>query len=60
MANNPSSTITRKIDFTTEAVVLSPSNSALPLTCSPSAQATMPIDQAHEWGLQHADLEMGE
>src|ERR671918_84455 len=43
MANRPSSTITRKIDFTTEAVVLRPSDSALPFTCSPSAQATMPI-----------------
>src|SRR5579863_2684758 len=29
-ANNPSSTITRKIDFTTEVVVCLPSDSALP------------------------------
>src|SRR5512147_230142 len=43
MANRPSSTITRKIDFTTEAVVCSPSDSALPLTSNPSAQATTPI-----------------
>ena len=33
-------TITRKIDFTTDVVVCSPSDSALPFTCSPSAQAT--------------------
>ena len=36
MANRPSSTITRKIDFTTEVVVCSPSDSALPLTRRPS------------------------
>jgi hypothetical protein len=30
MANRPSSTITRKIDFTTDAVVCRPSDSALP------------------------------
>ena len=58
MANRPSSTITRKIDFTTEAVVCRPSDSALPFTCRPSAHATMPIDQRHERRLDHADLEM--
>src|SRR5258707_10789887 len=42
-ANSPSSTITRKIDFTTEVVVCLPSDSPLPLTRSPSLQATMPI-----------------
>src|SRR5258707_14901923 len=31
-ANSPSSTITRKIDFTTEVVVCLPSDSALPFT----------------------------
>src|SRR4051794_6953703 len=46
MANRPSSTITRKIDLTTEVVVCSPSDSALPLTRSPSEQATTPIASA--------------
>jgi hypothetical protein len=45
-ANRPSSTITRKIDFTTEVVVCRPSDSALPLTRRPSLQATMPITSA--------------
>src|SRR6202171_2164740 len=46
IANSPSSTITRKIDFTTEVVVCLPSDSALPLTRKPSLQATMPITSA--------------
>src|SRR5215469_2392896 len=45
-ANSPSSTITRKIDFTTDVVVCRPSDSALPATRSPSLQATMPITSA--------------
>src|SRR6476646_6128740 len=45
-ANRPSSTITRKIDFTTEVVVCLPSDSALPLTRMPSLQATTPITSA--------------
>ena len=45
-ANSPSSTITRKIDFTTEVVVRLPSDSALPFTRKPSLQATMPITSA--------------
>src|SRR6266704_645673 len=45
-ANSPSSTITRKIDFTTEVVVCLPSDSALPFTRRPSLQATMPITSA--------------
>src|SRR6202158_5561671 len=45
-ANTPSSTITRKIDFTTEVVVCLPSDSALPFTRKPSLQATMPITSA--------------
>src|ERR1043166_1259987 len=45
-ANSPSSTITRKIDLTTEAVVCWPSDSALPLTLSPSVAATSPITSA--------------
>jgi len=45
-ANSPSSTITRKIDFTTEVVVCLPSDSALPLTRRPSLQATTPITSA--------------
>src|SRR5262245_17843322 len=43
IANRPSSTITRKIDWTTEAVVRRPRDSALPFTRSPSAQATTPM-----------------
>src|ERR1700676_3933407 len=46
IANSPSSTITRKIDFTTEVVVCLPSDSALPFTRKPSLQATMPITSA--------------
>src|SRR6266576_4561071 len=45
-ANSPSSTITRKIDFTTEVVVCFPSDSALPFTRKPSLQATMPMTSA--------------
>src|SRR5512141_2749706 len=45
-ANRPSSTITRKIDFTTDVVVCLPSDSALPFTRWPSLQATMPITSA--------------
>ena len=46
MANKPSSTMTRKIDSTTETVVCMPSNSALPFTAMPSTQATEPITSA--------------
>ena len=46
MAKMPSKTITRKIDLTTELVVFSPSDSALPCTCKPSTQATIPITSA--------------
>src|SRR4051812_27584699 len=45
-ANSPSSTITRKIDLTTEVVVCLPSDSALPFTLKPSLQATIPITSA--------------
>src|SRR5262249_47049442 len=45
-ANRPSSTMTKKIDFTTDVVVCNPSDSALPLTRRPSLQATMPITSA--------------
>ena len=46
MANSPSRTMTRKIDFTTEAVVCRPSDSALPFTLRPAVQATIPITTA--------------
>src|SRR5664279_190531 len=46
MAKTPSSTITRKIDLTTDAVVWMPSDSALPWTFSPSEDATMPMTSA--------------
>src|ERR1700712_150363 len=45
-ANSPSRTIIMKIDSTTEAVVRTPSDSVLPLTRRPSAQATVPITSA--------------
>ena len=57
-ANRPSSTITRKIDFTTDAVVCRPSDSALPLTLSPSVGRDEANHQRHERRLQDADLEM--
>ena len=56
MANNPSSTITRKIDLTTEEVVWSPSNSALPFTLRPSAHATAPIAKAMNGALMRPTL----
>src|SRR5580693_1832265 len=46
MAKKPSSTMTRKIDLTTDAVVFSPSEAALPSTSKPSTQATSPITSA--------------
>src|SRR5581483_717097 len=46
MANTPSITMTKKMPFTTEAVVCWPSDSALPCTAKPSTQATMPITAA--------------
>jgi hypothetical protein len=45
-AKNPSRTMTRKIDFTTAAVVCRPSDSALPFVSSPSTQAMMPMISA--------------
>ncbi len=58
MANTPSSTMTRKIDFTTETVVWVPSNSALPFTARPFAAGDDADRQRHERRLDHADLEM--
>src|SRR5215469_8754519 len=52
IANRPSSTITRKIDFTTDAVVCAPSDSALPLTLNPSQAATSPITSAMNGALR--------
>src|SRR5581483_319759 len=46
IANKPSSTMTRKIAFTTDAVVCSPSDSAEPATRKPSTQAINPITKA--------------
>ena len=46
IANTPSRTMTRKIDFTTEVVVCRPSDSALPFTRRPSLQATTPMTSA--------------
>ena len=46
IANTPSITITKKMPFTTEAVVCWPSDSAEPCTASPSTQATMPMTPA--------------
>src|ERR1700710_2296042 len=50
-AKAPSSTMTRKIDLTTEIVVCLPRDSALPLTLSPSLQATMPMTSAMKGAL---------
>src|SRR5262252_9930481 len=55
-ANRPSSTITRKIDFTTDVVVCLPSDSALPLTLKPSLQATIPITSAMKGALRMPTL----
>src|SRR5208282_2999885 len=46
IAKRPSKTITRKIDFTTDWVVCSPSDSELPLTCRPSVHAMTPMTRA--------------
>ena len=56
-ANKPSSRKMRTIDLTTDAVVLSPSEVALPSTSKPSTQATSPIIERHERRLDEADLE---
>ena len=58
IANTPSITMTKKIPFTTEAVVCWPSDSALPCTASPSTQATMPDHRRHDRRLDHADGEV--
>src|SRR5215468_6391827 len=55
-ANRPSSTMTRKIDFTTEVVVCLPSDSALPLTRKPSLHATIPITSAMNGALMMPTL----
>src|SRR5436305_1739632 len=46
IANTPSMTMTKKIPFTTDAVVCCPSDSALPCTARPSTQAPIPITAA--------------
>src|SRR6185295_1094032 len=46
IANRPSRTMTRKIDFTTDVVVCNPNDSALPLTRNPSLHATAPMTSA--------------
>src|SRR6185295_10023612 len=46
MAKRPSTTMTEKIDFTTELVVCLPSDSAEPCTFMPSIQAVVPIIRA--------------
>src|SRR5580704_13397772 len=57
-ANSPSSTITRKIDFTTDIVVCLPSDSALPFTRRPSLHATMPIASAMNGALMMPTLKL--
>ena len=49
--------MTRKIDLTTELVVCSPSDSALPLHLQPFDASDNADDQRHERRLDHADLE---
>ena len=58
MANSPSITITRKIASTTEDVVCSPSDSALPFTARPFHAGHHADHQRHERRLDHADLEV--
>ena len=60
MANRPSSTITRKIDFTTEAVVCSPSELGAALHVQALGAGDDADHERHERRLDHADLEMGE
>ena len=43
--------MTRNIDFTTESVVLTPSETVLPATRNPSAHATAPISSAMQGAL---------
>ena len=50
--------MTRKIDFTTDVVVCTPSDSELPFTCRPSVHAIDADDQGHERRLDHAHFEM--
>ena len=59
MANRPSSTITRKIDFTTDAVVLQPERLGAALDLQPLGAGHHPDHQPHERRLDHAHLEMG-
>jgi len=58
-ANRPSSTITRKIDFTTEVVVCLPSDFRASLDLKAFAAGDNADYQRHEWRLDHADLEAG-
>ena len=58
IANRPSSTITRKIDLTTESVVLRPSDSVEPLTSSPCDAGDDADHQRHERRLDQADREI--
>ena len=57
MANMPSITITRKIDFTTEFVVRSPSDFGGALDLQALDAGDDADDQRHERRLDHADLE---
>ena len=50
--------MTRKIDLTTEAVVLRPSDSALPLTVEALDAGDDADDERHERRLDHADREV--
>ena len=59
-ANRPSSTITRKIDFTTEVVVCLPSDSRRALHPQAFAAGDDADHQRHERRLDDADLEVGD
>ena len=56
----PSTTITMKIDFTTDAVVCVPSDSALPRTAMPSVQAISAMISAMNGALMRPLQKRGE
>ena len=59
MAKTPSSTMTRKMDFTTEFVVFSPSDSGATLHLQSLDAGDDADDQRHERRLDHSHFECG-
>ena len=60
MANRPSSTMTRKIDLTTDVVVCCPSDFGAALDFQAFEAGDDADHERHEGRLDHADLEMGD